>query len=135
MKDTKCPYCGGKVLFSKTSDIIYGKNYSAIYYCEHYPKCDAYVGTHKGTTKSLGRLANKELREKKKNAHYYFDYLWRAKRKRGFRNARNLGYKWLSKELNILQDKTHIGMFDEETCQRVIDLCKPYVENLKRKGE
>lgn len=66
MKDTKCPYCGGKVLFSKTSDIIYGKNYSAIYYCEHYPKCDAYVGTHKGTTKSLGRLANKELREKRK---------------------------------------------------------------------
>lgn len=77
----------------------------------------------------------KNLEKKKKNAHYYFDYLWRAKRKRGFRNARNLGYKWLSKELNILQDKTHIGMFDEETCQRVIDLCKPYVENLKRKGE
>lgn len=131
MKGTRCPYCGGKVLFSKTSDIVYGRNYGSIYYCEHYPKCDSYVGTHNGTKKSLGRLANASLREKKRMAHYYFDFLWREKKKRGFKYARTMGYKWLSKELNIPVKETHIGMFDEETCQRVIDLCKPYVQNIK----
>lgn len=132
MKGTKCPYCGGVVKYNKSSEFIYGKNYGGIYYCEHYPICNSYVGTHKGTKKSLGRLANANLRKQKKIAHYYFDFLWQEKRKRGFKSARRLGYVWLSKELNIPFEDTHIGMFDEETCQKVINICKPYVLNFKK---
>lgn len=134
MKGTLCPYCGGKVKYNHTSEFIYGKNYGGVYYCSNFPKCDSYVGTHRGTKKSLGRLANAKLREKKKLAHYYFDYLWKEKRKRGTKDARTLGYIWLSKQLNIPFHKTHIGMFDETTCDRVVNLCKPYVLRLQKKN-
>lgn len=80
MLGTKCPYCGFDVKFSSKSDIIYGRDYGVIYLCSNYPSCDAFVGCHNGTKNSLGRLANKELREKKKIAHYYFDTLWKEKK-------------------------------------------------------
>lgn len=136
MKGSLCPYCGSEVEFKKDSTFIYGRNYGPVYYCTNYPFCDAYVGCHKGTHKSLGRLANKELRLKKGEAHYYFDFIWKAKRslkKRSSKNARDKGYVWLSNELGIPKEYTHIGMFDIETCERVISLCKPYVDNILNK--
>ncbi|MEG1142309.1 MAG: zinc-finger-containing protein [Clostridia bacterium] len=136
MKDKICPYCGSEVKLKNDSSFIYGKNYGAVYHCTNYPKCDSYVGCHKGTHNSLGRLANRELRTKKSEAHYYFDFIWKAKRslkKRSSRNARGKAYTWLSKELGIPNKDTHIGMFDVETCERVIALCKPYVDNILNK--
>lgn len=38
--------------------------------------------------------------------------------------SRNDAYKWLSQELNIDAEYTHIGMFSEQTCKRVIELSK-----------
>lgn len=130
---SKCPYCGEEVLYSKDSDFIYGRNYGGVFYCKSYPKCDAYVGTHNSKKpKALGRLANEDLRLAKKRAHKYFDRLWKAKMKLGYKKqvARSLGYKWLSQQLGIEPKYTHIGMFDIETCQRVVFLCKPYSERL-----
>ena len=63
-----CPYCGNNSEYIDSS-FIYGKSYGMIYLCR---PCEAYVGVHKGTDKALGRLANKELRESKKEAHFYF---------------------------------------------------------------
>ncbi len=37
--------------------------------------------------------------------------------------SRTEGYKWLSKEMGIPFKSTHIGYFELEECQRVIDLC------------
>lgn len=134
MKNSKCPYCGGKVLYSKDSTHIYKKNYGGVYYCENYPKCDAYVGVHRRTVKPLGRLANKELRQAKQLAHYYFDFLWKYKKENDkCKNARDLAYNWLSQQLDIPLKYTHIGMFDLEECQSVVNLCKPYVYRLKDK--
>jgi len=133
-----CPYCGEKPEFVDSS-VIYGQSYGMIYLCS---PCDAYVGVHKGSDKALGRLANKELREAKKKAHFYFDKLWKAKvqiginedsgRKSGKRyiawrsKCRSGAYKWLSEAMSIDPEFTHIGMFDIENCGKVVELCLPY---------
>jgi hypothetical protein len=114
--------------------MIYGRNYGPVYHCINYPKCDAYVGVHKGTRSALGRLANKELREHKKTAHYFFDFLWQTKKAQGDRNARSKGYAWLSKELGTPKKETHIGWFDVEMNKKVIELCKPYYHKIRNKG-
>ncbi len=108
------------------SSVIYGKDYGMVYLCK---SCKAYVGTHKNNPKkSLGRLANYELRMLKKEAHKYFDYLWQKGLSRGRRKyeVRNSAYTWLSHSLDIPKKYCHIGMFDIETCKKVIQLCKPY---------
>jgi hypothetical protein len=133
-----CPYCGQNSEFVD-SETIYGKSYGMIYLCRD---CDAYVGVHKGKNRSLGRLANKELREAKKRAHLYFDHIWKRKiqmgiadepsRKHGRNYAkwrdqcRKSAYTWLSEQLNIEKQYTHIGMFDIEHCEKVVELCKPF---------
>lgn len=117
----KCPYCLGNTEYLDSS-IIYGRSYGMIYLCS---PCDAYVGVHKGTDTALGRLANKELREAKKKAHAYFDPLWQRAVRQGRKKneARNSAYKWLAKEMGIERDVCHIGMFDVESCESVVQIC------------
>jgi hypothetical protein len=107
-----------------------------VYLCR---RCDAWVGVHKGTDKPLGRLANKELRDWKKKAHAAFDPLWQAKlskrrRERGENYkkvwARGSGYRWLSEQLGIERKLCHIGMFDVETCRRVVEVCAPFTRRM-----
>lgn len=127
-----CPYCREtSVLWSK-SDRIYRRDYGPVYVCWNFPECDAYVGCHPGTTKPLGRLANRELREAKKRAHAHFDPLWRAKIQFGHRKkaARGAAYKWLAAQLGIAFEDCHIGMFDVAQCEAVVKLCKPFVEKM-----
>lgn len=80
--------------------------------------CDAYVGCHMNTITPLGRLANTELRAAKSAAHRAFDTKWQ-----GGGMTRKQAYRWLSVQLGILPELCHIGMFDVETCQRVVALC------------
>ena len=122
-----CPYCG-KAAVLMSSKTFYGEHsdFGWVWGCT---PCGAWVGVHKGTSKAFGRLANAELREYKKEAHKYFDWLWERKMK--LQNvtknkARNAGYDWIAKELNIERRYCHIGMFDVDDCKRVIELCKPY---------
>lgn len=124
-----CPYCGSKTVLVD-SKVVYKISYGMIHYCE---PCKAWVGVHPGTTDALGRLANSELREAKKMAHFYFDKLWREKIERGIKKgkARGKAYAWLSKQLNIPAAETHIGWFDVDMCKRVVEICKPHVERLK----
>lgn len=111
MEGKICPYCKQKTKYVD-SKIIYKKSYGFIYYCE---KDDAYVGVHKGTNVALGRVANKELRERKKQAHDKFDQIWQ----KGIM-TRSEAYKWLSRKLFLNPEHTHIGMFGELTCRKVI---------------
>lgn len=109
--------------------------------CENYPVCDAYVGVHKGTDKPLGRLADDALRKAKREAHKYFDNLWQRKliKRRKERGpeykkfyARGSGYKWLATQMGLESKDCHIGMFDVEQCNRVVEICKPYYKEKKR---
>ena len=107
------------------SSVIYrGHSFGKIYLCR---KCDAYVGCHNGTDQSLGRLANARLRHAKKIAHSYFDRIW----KDGYMSRTN-AYTWLSNQLGIPKEYTHIGMFKIETCNRVIWLSYNYLQKHKR---
>lgn len=115
----KCPYCNSDTKFMDSKK-IYGKSYGMVWACINYPKCDAFVGVHKGTNKPLGRLANAELREYKKKAHAAFDPLWKDG---GMKRIE--AYGWLSKQLELPMDETHIGMFDIDMCKKVITVCSP----------
>lgn len=118
-----CPYCKHSTEFVDSS-IVYGKSFGMIYLCK---SCDAYCGVHKGTEKSLGRLANNELRFLKKEAHKYFDLIWKEAGEK-----RSETYKHLSEYLNIPIEYTHIGMFKIETCKEVIDWSKMILNDLRR---
>lgn len=119
MKEVYCDYCGRRAEFVD-SKVIYGKSYGMIYLCRCCPGY-AYVGVHKGTDRPLGRLADMELRELKKLAHAAFDPLWKEGRFKGHRKA---AYAWLSEQMGLPQEKTHIGMFDTVRCEWVVQICQ-----------
>jgi len=123
MQGKTCPYCGSETEYIDSS-FVYGKSFGMIYICK---PCDAYCGTHKGTNIALGRLANKELRHWKKEAHKYFDVIW----KEGHEKRRE-AYRQLAKHLNIPADYCHIGMFAVEDCKKVVDWSKMILNDLRR---
>lgn len=113
-----CDYCNneaqlvdGESIYPHRPDLYQLRFYSCV-------PCNAWVGCHKGTTKPLGRLANAELRQAKIAAHAAFDPLWRSSSQ-----SREGAYKWLAKQLGIPRADCHIGMFNVETCRRVVEIC------------
>ena len=115
----RCDYCQQPAELVTGADIYphrHDLSSKAIWRCA---PCGAWVGCHYGTTQPLGRLANAELRKAKMAAHAAFDPLWKSRRMR-----RGEAYRWLSKELGIPFEQTHIGMFDVETCRRVVEACQ-----------
>lgn len=119
-----CPYCRAKTVHVPDTEVYNTGFGGMIYLCRN---CDAYVGCHKGKpTESKGRVADADLRKWKMLAHQYFDGLWRAKKSIAPNIARARAYRWLSAELDIEPERCHIGMFDVEDCQRVVNICKLY---------
>jgi len=111
-----CPYCKAPTVFVDSIE-VYQKSYGMIYLCR---PCGAWCGIHKDSkAKSLGRLANAELREWKKKAHDAFDPIWKSNYK-----SRHEAYEWLSNQLRIPREYTHIGYFGVDTCKIVVELFK-----------
>lgn len=120
---SQCPYCDGLTAYVD-SKIVYGKSYGMIYLCR---PCKAWVGVHKGTNISLGRLANQELREAKKEAHKYFNMIYEMQIM-----TRSEAYEWLCAQLQIPREETHIGMFDVELCRQTIFSSKQLLNDMRR---
>ena len=116
-----CPYCGGASELIDSAEIYNGVSYGKAYICR---QCNAYVGCYNFTKKSLGRLANQELREAKHKAHHYFDQLWKRRIMK-----RPVAYAFLSVMMGTPKDYTHIGMFDIEQCNYVIKISKALLES------
>ena len=121
---TICRYCGGVVRLVPARK-IYGASTERlglagekIYLCQN---CNARVGCHKGTTRALGNVANEVLRLKRMEAHRVFDALWKSGRM-----TRTGAYRWLAGELHLRPDRAHIGGFEMDQCQRVIELCEKW---------
>lgn len=123
-----CRYCGGVIRLVPAITVYgasahrLGQEHEFIYQCQN---CNARVGCHRGTKRPLGNVANETLRLKRMEAHQVFDRFWQAK---GM--SRTQGYQWLSKQMRLSEKRTHIGSFEMDQCQRVIDLCSEY-ENLE----
>ena len=112
-----CDYCGKPAQFVDSAIVYGGVSYGMIWYCQD---CQAWVGVHRGTRTPLGRLANAQLRKWKRAAHAEFEPIWRGKS----RFTRRAAYAWLSDEMGLPPEKTHIGMFDIDQCRKCIDICK-----------
>lgn len=119
-----CPYCraesflvSGKEIYPRRKD-LYKKSF---YQCK---PCDAYVGCHTGTDKPLGRLANRELRKAKIEAHASIDPIWKSGQLH-----RSKVYKILAKLLEIPPTSCHIGMFDVDMCKKVVSVSVHITEN------
>jgi hypothetical protein len=114
----QCPYCGQNSVLMDSAPLYGGISYGLVYACM---PCKAWVGVHKGTEISLGRLANEELREAKKRAHIAFDRLWQG---RDPIMKRTKAYAWLAKEMEMDPLDCHIGMMDIINCNYLIYLCE-----------
>lgn len=121
-----CPYCGQKPQLIGSKDIYGdGEDYGRLWACL---ACQAWVGCHPGTQRPLGRLANADLRTWKREAHNWFDPLWKKKMEQGFKKyeARNSAYQWLADSMGIAKDLCHIGMFDVDQCKVVVAIIKQW---------
>ncbi|MGG1339904.1 zinc-finger-containing protein [Bacillus toyonensis] len=72
-----CPFCGSDVVFTSNKE-LYGKEYGnrKSYLCRKYK---ASAGTQNGTTKSLGIMANREMKVLKNACHDLFEVIWKNK--------------------------------------------------------
>lgn len=125
IKGRICPYCNCETILVSDKE-IYGpnSNFGGMYY-----KCilnnDHYVGTYGDKKTSLGRLADKELRQWKMKGHNTFDPLWKTKKY--FKNQR-VAYYWLSRKMELPIEYTHFGMFTIDQCKQAIDLLNERIE-------
>lgn len=120
-----CPYCLSWAELTDDS-AIYGRSYGGmVYKCTH--GCDAYVFADPKTLKPYGRLADAELRALKKEAHSWFDPLWKAnaqlKNIPGWQ-AKKIAYDWLAEQLGEPKEDMDIGWLDVSGCRLAIDICK-----------
>ena len=119
---TICRYCGG-VIRLVPAETVYGvssnrlgmKN-EKLYQCQN---CNARVGCHKGTTRALGNVANEVLRLKRMETPRVFDAMWKRRHM-----SRTEAYRWLAAQLHRTEGRAHIGGFEMDQCQKVIDLCE-----------
>ena len=116
MSKVICPYCSEPAVYTDSKE-VYKRSYGMFYLCR---PCGAYVGCHKGTKVPLGTLANLVTRKWRKEAHKWFDPLWRDDKS----VKRWIAYKWLSEYLGIKQSECHIGEFDDEMCKKVVEICR-----------
>ncbi len=115
----KCDYCGNDAIQVPGSKIYPHRkdlHNNQFYECE---PCKAYVGCHANSNKPLGRLANAELRLAKSTAHAAFDPFWQDGQL-----TRSKAYTWLGRKLGLTHEACHIGKFDLERCNQVIDICR-----------
>lgn len=124
----ECPYCHGKAELIDSAEIFH-RSFGPIWICR---PCDARVGVHENSPDHApkGTLANAELRGHRMLAHYYFDWLWKAKMRRdkvSRKDARLSAYLWLAEQMGIPVKRCHIGMFHVKQCQQVVSICQPIV--------
>lgn len=115
--EVKCPYCGenarkvtGKEVYPHRKK-LWKRRYLACFPCEAWVGCHEVKG-HKW--KPFGTMANRMLRRLRIRAHASFDRLWQS----NFMSRWN-AYKWLADSMGLDTKETHIGMFNEEQCNRV----------------
>ena len=114
-----CPYCGKPVRLERGDALPEASKYKTqlVYICSDYPKCDAYVGVHTGTTIPLGKLADRELRFLRITLHQLFDKLWLKTSDVPPPLFREEAYTWLSHIVQWQRSyKVHIAHLTKRQC-------------------
>ncbi|HXI01805.1 MAG TPA: zinc-finger-containing protein, partial [Candidatus Saccharimonadales bacterium] len=99
------------------------------YGCSRFPHCRGTHGAHQETGEPLGIPGDRATKDARIRAHAAFDPLWKDGSMR-----RNDAYYWLSRALGIPRKDVHIGLFDTETCERVVSLCEQYLAMRRLSG-
>lgn len=111
-----CNLCGGEVLL-----VFTGKEHSKSYYIYKCKRCGASVGTCPNEPdKALGLLAKDDIKQKRAEAHNWFDKLWRRK------TEREELYAKLAQELNINLEECHFAYMDEQTLDKALVIIKKW---------
>ena len=120
----KC-FCGAQATIRPAS-VVHGSNArdEYLYVCSRYPKCDSYVGVHRGTRKPLGSLADKKLRTTRIEAHREFNQVWLC----GIMEKKQ-AYKWMQVTLGLSEEQAHIAKFSEFMCEQLIRISKQALAN------
>lgn len=115
----KCPYCGAQAFRRPAAAVRRNaRPGEEVYVCARFPACDAYVSAHKESGLPMGTLANRPLREKRRQAHIALSQLW----ERGLMTKKE-AYRWLQVQLSLPETEAHIGRFSDYRCEQVIALC------------
>lgn len=123
----KCPYCGAPAFLRPASLVrSHARPGDEVYICSRYPACDAYVSAHRENHLPMGTLADKQLREKRRETHAALNRLW----EHGLM-TRKEAYRWLQVQLSLPESEAHIGRFSEFRCNQVIGLCDRFTGNHK----
>lgn len=111
-KELKCPECGDRLILKNSP------RFGPFYGCVRWPDCDGTHSAHRDGT-PMGIPANRETKQARRNAHNAFDSL---RIELDWSKAR--GYEWLAKRMGMLPKKCHIGRFNKQQCQQVINVCE-----------
>ena len=117
-----CPYCGAKAV--RRSAQVVRRNAGSgeeVYVCARYPVCDAYVAAHRDSRLPMDTLADRTLRQKRRQAHIALNRLWGQ----GLM-TRKEAYRWLQVQLSLPESEAHIGRFSAYRCEQVINLCSRF---------
>jgi hypothetical protein len=120
MEKIICPYCNNEAPWVENKE-MYGRNYGKSYMCYYCKPCEAYVGCHNNTRRPLGTMANRELRQWRRQVHDAIDPLWKSKS-----ISRGYMYHLISEALGY---QYHTGESDIETCKKILSLV-PHLFNL-----
>jgi len=123
-----CPYCKKQAEYVRGDRLYSGRGSWDNKFFWACFDCRAWVGCHTRSRKyhregdePLGRLANFDLRRAKMQAHMAFDFMWKSGKMK-----RKEAYRWLSGQLGIEFRDCHIGMFDLDMCNKVVDIMCDY---------
>lgn len=113
--DLVCADCGSRLALKD------GK-YGIFYGCTKYDEtgCKGSHNCNKADARPFGIPGDAATRKARREAHEWLDRLW----KDDFVPNRVEAYEWLATALNIKAADCHVGMFDLETCERVMVLVR-----------
>lgn len=115
MKQVSCPVHGVRL---SPKDTRHGKRFGC-----WVAGCDVICWDSKTSTP-----ADKRTREARMACHEAFDRLWRDGR---IFKKRSEAYSWMAKAMGVNKKLAHIGMFNFEQCERLLECVRLLVEDGK----
>lgn len=123
----RCPVCGGEIEYRSAVGVYKHETRAKetmLYICRNYPKCDMYVRTLPGTDIPAGTLANRRLRQLRREAHALINQLHTS----GVMGKDDV-YCMLGTLIQAPRSECHIGYLGEYYCSLFIRKCKEVLMN------